>query len=171
MIKKITVCLVAAIFLFLIACAEQKAFPSEVTCKQILDAAKTAVGTTLQTEEEYIKGQDDFDSYDMSLWADSLFEECEEYKLLDDYALYYSGDNTTYEISVLKAKSSDDTQKLVALFERRKETLSGGNKAAYDPNFKSLMNDSRILTEGNFVILLITPDNNAAIKAIENLKQ
>ncbi|MBQ8741146.1 MAG: DUF4358 domain-containing protein [Clostridia bacterium] len=171
MIKKIIVCVIATAVLLLTACAEQKAFPPDVTCKQILDAAKTAVGTLLQTEEEYIKGEDDFDSYDMSLWADSLFEECEEYKLLDDYALYYSGDNTTYEITVLKAKNSDDTQKLVALLERRKETLFGGNKAAYDPNFKSLMNNSRILTEDSFVILLITPDNDKAITAIENLKQ
>ncbi len=171
MLKKITVCLILVVSLLLSACAEQKAFSQDVTCKQILDTAKTAVGVTLQTEEEYIKGQDSFDSYDMSMWADSLFEECEEFGLLDDYALCYSGDNTTYEITVLKAKKADDTNQLVSLLERRKETLSGGNKAAYDPDFNRLMSDSRILVEDKFVILLITPDNDGAIEAIENLKE
>ena len=33
------------------------------------------------------------------------------------------------------------------------------------------MNESEILVDGNFVILLITPDNDAVIKAIEKLKQ
>ncbi len=151
------------------ACGQSKSFSSDITAEQILNAAKAV--QPYENSKTYIKGKVDLDAFFMSLWSDGIFDECEEFDLLSDYAIYYSNDNSTFEISVLKASKKEDTQKLVSLFERRKQTLAAGDKAAYDPDFKMLMDDSKILVEENFVILLITPDNQAIITAIENLKQ
>ncbi len=165
---KIIVLLVLSLSLLLCAC-DKKSFGDSVTAEQILNTAVAV--ETYDNTKTYIKNKTELDSFSMSMWSDGNFEECKAYDLLSDYAICYSSDNITYEISVLKAKNNQDTSELVSLLERRKNTLSEGDKAAYDPNFKELMNDSRIITDGNFVMLLITPDNDAVIKAIENLKQ
>ena len=169
--NKLIVCLFCICFLALSACGNTKSLPQDITSEQILNAAKQAVGNLPSSEKIYTSDENVIDAYKMSLWADGTYEECTEYYCVSDYAIYYSADNSTFEISVLKANTKDNAKKLVSLFERRKATLSAGDKAAYDPNFKILMKDSRILVEDNFVILLITSDNVAAIKAIENLKQ
>ena len=156
--------------LFCVACGEDESvsFAEGTTCEQILDAAVGA--KSYDNVEQYIKGQSDMDSYTMAMWADGIFQECEEFDLLSDYAICYSKDNTTYEISVLKAKSADDVSKIESLLERRKQTLEGGTKAAYDPNFKKLMQNSRIETYGEYVIFLLTDDNDAVKSEIEKLK-
>ena len=166
---KIFALLVLSLSVLLCGCG-QKSLGSNVTAQQITDIAIDAVGAVPQSSTAYQK-DNPMDSYAMSLWADGLYGECAEYSLLEDYSIFYSADNTTYEISVLKAKTSDDVSKLKSVLERRKNTLSEGDKAAYDPDFKSLMSASRIESYGNFVVLLITPDNDAAIKAIEGLKE
>ena len=168
-IKKLIMGLVCACFFALAACGDIKAFPRDITCEQILNAAVAV--ESYDNTRTYIKDKVELDSFFMSMWSDGIFAECAEFELLSDYAICYSNDNTTYEISVLKAKSKDDVQKLVSLLERRKQTLSEGDKAAYDPGFNKLLDNSKILTEGKFVILLITADNTAVLTQIESLKQ
>lgn len=170
MLKKLTLCLMTILLLFTAACGKSKSFPTDITCEQILDAA-IATAEKPQNATLYSANESQLDAYTMSLWADGIYRECAEFELLADYAVYYSSDNTTYEISVLKAENKTDAEKLATVLERRKETLRGGDKAAYDPDFDRLINDSRIITESEFIILLITPNNEAAITAIENLKQ
>lgn len=168
-VKKIFVCFTVVSLLCLTACS-QRAFPEDISSKHILNAAQS-VTEQPKSIALYIKGENEFDSYTMSLWSDSAYKECPEFDLISDYAVYYSSDNTTYEIAVLKAKDKQSTKALVSLLERRKLTLSNGGKAAYDPNFTALIDDARIVTEQEFVILLITSDNDAAISEIEKLKQ
>lgn len=166
--KKTVTILMCVLLLFCAACGEKKEFPPNTTCEQILNAATAVV--SYDNTKNYIKGKTDFNANVMSMWSDGIFAECEEFNLLSDYAICYSNDNNTYEISVLKAKSKDDVSKLELLFERRKKTLQGGTQAAYDPNFKKVMQDAKIITDGDFVILLITEDNAAVTNAIDNLK-
>ncbi len=168
-LKTLIISCVVLSLLLCAACGQSKGFGGDITAEQILNAAKAV--KPYENNKTYIKGNIDLDTFSMSMWSDGIFDECKEFDLISDYALYYSADNNTFEISVLKAKSSEDTQKLVSLFERRKQTLAAGDKAAYDPQFEKLMNESEILVDGDFVILLITPDNDAVIKAIEKLKQ
>lgn len=170
-IKKLIICVICICPFLLTACGEAKAFPQDITSEQILSTAKQAVSNLPSSEKSYTSNGETLDTYKMSLWADGSYEECAEFSCVSEYALYYSADNSTFEISVLKAETESDTEKLVSVFERRKQTLAEGDKAAYDPNFKKLFEDSKILVEGEFVILLITPDNNAAITALENLKE
>lgn len=166
-INKLIICVIC--ICLLTACSGAKSFPQDITSEQILNTAVTV--ESYDNTQTYIKGKVDLDAFFMSMWSDGLFDECEEFDLISDYAICYSSDNNTYEVSVLKAKSKDDVQSLVSLLERRKATLSAGDKAAYDSDFKMLLDASRILVEENFAILLITHDNDAVIAAIEKLKQ
>lgn len=168
-IKKLIICVVCICLFVLAACGDTKVFPQDTTCEQILNAA--VVVESHDNTRTYIKDKVDLDAFFMSMWSDGIFDECKEFDLISDYAICYSNDNTTYEVSVLKAKSKDDVQSLVSLLERRKKTLSAGGKEAYDPDFNKLMDNSQILTEGEFVVLLITPDNDSVVAAIDNLKQ
>ncbi len=161
----------ALLSLILLCGCSEKAIPQDFTAKRVF-VEITSAAEPYENTTDYIKGVgDSLDTYNMSLWADGTYAECAEYALLDDYAISYSADNGTYEISVLKAKNTADTEKLAKVLERRKATISGGDRAAYDPNFNSLIKDAKIITDGNFAILLITSDNDAVQKAIDGLKQ
>lgn len=165
--KKMIAIFIAVLLLFCVACGDSN-FSADTTCEQILNAAITA--ESYDNTQTYTTSGTKLDKNLMSMWSDGVFAECEEFDLISDYAICYSNDNTTYEISVLKAKTQADVLKLESLCERRKQTLEAGTKAAYDPNFKQLMQKSKIVTEGEYVILLITDDNDAVISAIEKLK-
>lgn len=168
MTKKIMVAFLVIALTFCVACGG-KALPETATCEQILTAATSA--QSYDNVKTYIKGKVELDSFFMSLWADGSFEECQEYSLISDYAICSSNDNKTFEIAILKAEKANDVGRLQDLLERRKQTLSLGDKAEYDPDFKNLMSDSKILTDGKFVILLITEDNTSVVKSIEDLKK
>ena len=167
-IRSIITCLLC--FLLLTACGSKKALPNNITAKNLVDAIVKSAEEP-QVNVFYTKEKDPLDAYTMSLWVDGAYQECEEYDLIDDYAVFYSADNSTYEISVLKAKNDADIQKITSVFERRKQTLASGDKAEYDPDFEKIMDSSKIIIEGRFVILIITSDTTSAVNAIENLKQ
>ena len=168
MTKKIMVAFLVIALTFCVACGG-KALPETATCEQILTAATSA--QSYDNVKTYIKGKVELDSFFMSLWADGSFEECQEYDLISDYAICYSNDNKTFEIAVLKAEKANDAGRLQELLERRKQTLSQGDKAEYDPNFKKLMSNCKIITGEKFVMLLITEDNASVVNAIEDLKK
>lgn len=165
--KKTIAILICLMLVLCVACGDSQ-FSDDVTCEQILNAAIKV--ESYDNTQAYTPNGTKLDKNLMSMWSDGVFAECEEFDLISDYAICYSTDNTTYEISVLKAKSSADVSKIEALYERHKQTLEAGTKAAYDPNFKKIMADSKIIADGNFVILLITNDNDAVIEAINELK-
>ena len=168
MIKKIMVVFLVLALTFCVACGG-KSLPETTTCEQILTAATSA--QSYGNVKTYIKGKVELDAFFMSLWADGSFEECQEFDLISDYAICYSNDNKTFEIAILRAEKPDDVARLQDLLERRKQTLSQGDKAEYDPDFKELMSNCKIITDEKFVMLLITEDNASVVNAIENLKK
>lgn len=170
--KKI-ICLTFAIMFILLsfaACSVKKSLPDDVTCEDILTAV-LSVENAPESEKEYLKSENNLDALSMGIWADGLYEECEEKELLSDYAIYLGAGVKTYEITVLKAKGKGDVAGLVDLVERRKTTLELGDKGMYDPDFEVRMSNSVVYTDGLFVIFLITEDNDSAIKAVEQLQE
>ncbi len=168
--KKITAILMVALMLFAVSCTAQKSLPDSLSCEEILTTLQS-VGEKTDYEKYYQKSQNNLDSLSMSLWSDGVFEECAEFDLLEDYAIYLGAGTDTYEVTVLKSKNEADTEKLVDLVERRKETLANGDKGMYDQAFETKMANSVLKTDGRFVIFLITNDNEAALKAAEALKK
>ena len=166
--KKFICLFLVALFTLLTACSSNsdKTFRNDVTCEDIMNAVLDATNPP-ESEEVYKKSSDNLDSNILSIWADGLYEECKEFNLLSDYAIYVSAGVITYEIAVFKTDSTDD---IINLFERRKENLGNGQKGMYDPMFETRMSSSKIETVGEFAVLLITDDNDSALDAIEKLK-
>lgn len=158
------------IFIVLLsACVSAESKLDGVSCENIMQAV-VAVTVHPESEKIYAKSEENMDEYSMSLWADGLFEECTEYGVLSDYGIYLSAGRTTYEVAVLRCVDKKDVPVLTDLIARRKETLALGDKGMYDPDFKKRMNSSVLITEGRTVIFLVTDDNEAANKAINELK-
>ncbi len=152
------------------ACGAKKEFSQDITCESIMEAAQT-VGEIPKFDKFYLKSEDNLDAYSLSLWADGEFKQCEELEILSDYAIFLGGGTQTYEIVVLKAKTAEDINTLEDLIERRKQTLNHSDRSFYDPDFDLRMENSVAYSDGLFVIFLITDDNDAAVKAIEALKE
>ena len=165
--KLLSVFIAVMLALALTACGG--AIPQNTSCEEILAAAQSS-HTPPDCEKLYEKSQGNLDAFSLSLWADGLYEECGDIELLDDYAIYIGAGSISYEIAVLKAKSKSDTAKLEQLIERRKATLSLGDRAMYDPDFQTKMDNSIMYSDGQLVIFLLTDDNDAALKKINELK-
>lgn len=165
--KKI-VCLLICL-IFLTGCGAKSAFPESTTCNDIMQAAITATNAP-DYDKIYTLNDGSFDASSMSLWADGLYQESEEYSLINDCAIYTAAGNITYEVGVIKPKDKQNIEKIKEIFENRKVTLSNGNKAAYDPDFNQLIKDCEIFADGDFVIFLLTDKNLDAKNAIEKLK-
>ncbi|MBQ8696828.1 MAG: DUF4358 domain-containing protein [Clostridia bacterium] len=153
-----------------------KAFPEDITCYEIMRAAVEAVHFSEDGSEEgsdtYLPENDNFDDFEMGLWADSSFEGCEEYELLTDYAvLYLPHAYVTYEVAVFEAENEEDAEKLLKVLERRKETMAAGDKGFYDANFESVMDDSLTYRDGNYAIMIITGDAETSKAAVDALKK
>ena len=166
--KKFAAILLVALMLFAVSCTDEKSLPDNLSCEEIV-AELQSVGEKPEYEKFYRKSENNLDAFSMSLWADGSFRECDELELLEDYAIYLGAGTDTYEVTVLKAKEQQDLEKLENLIERRKQTLQNGDKGMYDPSFETKMSNAVVKTNGNFVIFLITDDNDAALKAIEKL--
>lgn len=168
--KIISLCLSLVFMVSLFAaCGSKAEFPADTSCEDILNAAQS-IGEIPQSEHIYLKKENNLDGFSMSLWADGLYEECKELELLSDYAIFLAAGTKTYEVSVIKAEKAEDTDKLLDLIERRKKTLAAGDKGMYDPDFDAKLESSLLYKDGNFVIFLLTPDNDAAKAEIEKLK-
>ena len=152
------------------ACGEKETFPQDVSCEDIMKAAQS-VGEVPEAQNIYLKSQENLDSCSMSLWVDGIFEESKELDKLKDYAIFLSAGVTTYEIAVLKAQSEKDIDVLKDIINRRKQTLTLGDKGMYDPDFDVRMENAEVYNDGMFVIFLVTEDNAASKNAIENLKK
>ncbi len=175
--------LILALLMCLCACSEKETeeggdatFPDDITCEQIMRAAVEAVHFSEDGSEEgsetYLPESENFDEFEMGLWADSSFEGCAEFELLTDYAiLYLPYAYVTYEVAVLKAEDAEGAEELLKVLERRKETLASGDKGFYDANFESIIEDSQTYCDGNYAIMIVTGDSAAAKEAIEKLKK
>ena len=168
--KKLMAILTAILLVCAVGCKEDdKIMPGGITCEQILNAVYTTAPYGNTTT--YIKDKNDMDADTMSKWATGAVKEFAEYELLADYAICYSNDISVYDIAVLKANSKDDVKKLENVVNKRIATLRSSKKATQDPNFERMISEAKVLVSDKYVILIITQNNNAAEKAINNLKQ
>lgn len=156
--------------------AEGKSFPDDITCYEIMRAAVEAVHFSEDGNEDgsdmYLPDRDNFDDFEMGLWADQNFDGCKEFELLTDYAiLYLPYAYVTYEVAVFEAANEEDAEKLLGVLERRKDTMAAGDKGFYDANFESVMEDSLTYRDGNYAIMIITGDAETSKAAIEALKK
>ncbi len=167
--KNIVLFLICFLLILPAGCSNETDAFKNTSCEDIMNAAVNATAHP-QSDKIYTFDKGNLDSYSMSLWSDGLFRESDELAKLSDYAIFISAGTTMYEIAVLRTENKEDISVLTDLIERRKETLALGDKGMYDPDFKKRMGSSKVITEGNTVIFIVTDDNNAAIDAINEIK-
>ncbi len=167
--KKFLCYVLIVLLVCLIACNNNSSFREGITCEDILT---TIIDATKHPDADkiYKKTENNLDSNSFSLWVDGIFQESEEFEFISDYAIFVSAGTTTYEVAVLKTDSCNSVELIKELYERRKETLSLGDKGMYDPEFETRLSNSKIKIVGEFALLIITDDNDAALDAIEKLK-
>lgn len=157
------------IILVLCSCGNS-VLPDTLTCDEILNTALQSQSDVPESEAVYRVSDGTLDEYTLSLWSKGVFEECEEFSIIEDCAMYVCPGTETFEIDVLKAKDDESVERLEKLLTARIETVSGGDKSAYDANFNKMIDSSIVYTDGKFAILLIAYDSQEAKTAIDKLK-
>lgn len=95
-------------------------------------------------------------------------ESVREIPLLSDFAIRLPDNQSAFEIHVLKVKNIANKEEIIELCQRRINMLQKSDVHLYVPEaYEKNIVGATVYAKGNFVILLITPDNNKAIKAIE----
>lgn len=121
-----------------------------------VSAVLTAVVES-QTLEDMMDGNDDEFSfrYDIDMGD------------VEGYAMTYCGNGAIAdEITVVKAKDKEAVNAVKAVFEKRIEKRTN-DFAGYVPEEEAKLKKSTVEVHGNYVILLICPDNAAAKKAVD----
>lgn len=95
-------------------------------------------------------------------------ENVRELNLLSDFVIRLPDDQSAFEIHVLKVKNLSNREEVIELCQRRIKMLQKSEVYLYVPEaYEENIAGATVYTKGNFVILLITPDNQKAINAIE----
>jgi len=90
-----------------------------------------------------------------------------EIALLSDFAIRLPDDLSACEIHVLRAANPANRDKIAEMLQRRLDMLSRSEVHLFIPDaFESNIAAGRVVVRGNFVILLITPNNDLAEKGI-----
>lgn len=178
--KKISAALICAALICAIgACEKDDARNSDYTAKEIADAVMAAYGPESLPEsgfEYFYSGADEeSDNYIDDKYAgyliDGGYSPLEEYGHFSDCALYIPVGQHMFEVGVLKVAPGDEKNIAVLkdVFERRLKTKANSDILAYTPGDAPIIENAKVLTVGNYVILLATTDNAKAQKVIDDM--
>ena len=95
----------------------------------------------------------------------------EEFEYLEDYAFYHPAGNSFFEVAVLRVKKGEETNigKVRDVLERRLKRKDSGDIRGYVPEEIPLIENAKIVTAGNYAVLLVTTDNSKAENIINTL--
>lgn len=167
--KSIFLILLSLVTVFSLVSCGDKTLSDTLSCDAILSAALESQENPPEGLEIYKTSDGSLDTYKLSLFAYGKYEECADFELIDDCVLYTCGGTQSFEIDVIKAKDAEKASQLDKLLTARLETISAGDRAAYDPNFESMISSAEHFVNGKFAILLITFDTPSAKDAILKL--
>jgi len=180
MIKKIiTAVLVCAAVFTVFSCGGGDAnYASNYTAKELADAIMAVYGDSEIPEagmEYFFSGAEDDDNYIDASFAGLLingsYSPLEEYDSISDCAFYVPQGRNIFEFVVLKAEKNDKNTVniLKGILERRLERKTKSDVLVYTPEDAPLLENAKIMTFGNYAVLLATTDNKKAEKAINDM--
>lgn len=102
---------------------------------------------------------------DFSFLYTGVYQKLPEWDMIEEFRLIMSGTTDSFEIHIIKAVSSSDSDEISKLLSRRIKLLSSHNHKEEDFPAKEPI----LYTEGRYVILLATSDNNSAVKLLKKL--
>ena len=95
----------------------------------------------------------------------------EEFDYLEDFALYVPAGLSIFEIDVLKIKKEEENNigAVKAMLEKRIQRVSYGDLVQYAAHEVPILENAKVITVNNYVILLATPANGKAEQIINNM--
>jgi hypothetical protein len=97
----------------------------------------------------------------------------EEMDLVEDFAFYTPGGYNVFEVDVLKVKDNEknniDAVKTVLDNRLSRKVKARGDVYNYIPEDVPLLDNAKVITAGNYIILLATTDNSKAEKVITDM--
>ena len=119
---------------------------------------------------QYVKNADQYTAgyispEDFSYLYTGERQKLPEWDKIEEFRIIMSNSTSPFEIHIIKAKSSSDTDELKKLLTRRLELLQYHNR--FDEDFP--VKQPEIYAEGNFVVLLSTNDNSSAVRLLKKL--
>ena len=155
--KSWTVCLLCMAFISLFAgCSGKSEEAVEINIQDTVDAVFEAAGFS----EELVKLEDDVLTNSYVLLDKDKVEE---------YAVYVSGSmGTPEELAIFKAVDEESVKGIREAVDRRVEDLKL-NFEDYRPDEMPKIDNAVIVEKGNYVMLVICPNSEAAKETLEKL--
>ncbi len=115
----------------------------------------------VKNEKEFAKGYISEESFNNMYTGNQI--ELSEWDMIDQFRLVVSDSSNLFEIHVIKAVNISDTEIIKKLVEKRAALIENFRKTA---SGYFTANKADVYVKGKFVFLLVTPDNEKAIKII-----
>lgn len=92
-------------------------------------------------------------------------EKLPEWELIEDFRIILSDSREPFELHVIRVRSSSDTEEIAKLLRKRADMIRYHNKT--EDSF--LVYEPTVFVRSRYVILAVTPDNNAVKLMLKRL--
>ena len=92
-------------------------------------------------------------------------EKLPEWELIDDFRIVLSDTTEPFELHVIRVRSSSEVDEIAKLLRKRAAMISYHNKT--EESFR--IYEPTVFVRGNYVVLAVTPDNNAVKLMLKSL--
>ena len=116
-------------------------------------------------------GEEFLDSKYAGLLINGAYSELEEYESLKNFAFYIPIGRYMFEIDVIKAGAGDNMSELKSVLEKRLQNKKSSDILTYQAADAPIIDNAKIVTSGNFLILVATQDNSKADKIIAEMTE
>ena len=143
--------------------------PSAVLTAIMAEFPEAPAGLTYTSED------DDLEYFSTILGATEFGDgfSFPELEVTESYAVFIPEAKTTFRAAIFKANTPADAEALKTMCQSKiTATQNDSQIKAYDDEqgtMQTMANNAQIHTAGNYIILLITPDNPKAITAAESV--
>ena len=165
---------VITILLLLTSCNPTIVQPSGYTARELLTAITAELGATPPTRGVFAHGAQQGNREYLNARLSGLLyygqagAKIHEFDLLADYAIHLSTDQSGFEIHVFKLMCISDRAQVSKILQRRIYLLQSREVHIFNPSgYETHIASATVHISGNFVVLLVTNDNQTAIRVIE----
>ena len=157
------------------ACRPIITIDDDTTAVHVLEAINNALGVQSPCRGLYQMGVPQDSSRHMSTRLATLVYQGDqngvhELSILADYAVFLSCDHSLYEVHAMRVYSIADREQIVKLLDRRLTLIRQREIYLFQPDsYENRVADAMVYTRGNWIFLLATGNNEAAIDVIREL--
>ena len=162
------------ILLLFTSCNPTIVAPSGIGARELLNAITEELGVALPSRGVFYHGVQQGNREHLNARLTGLLyygrtgAKIHEFDLLADYAIQLSSDQSGFEIHVFKLMCISDRAQVSKILQRRITLLQSREVHIFNPSgYETYIAGATVHISGNFVVLLVTNDNQSAIRVIE----